>query len=143
MCITNLFQKPSKVIDRQKIVKDINSNEHLKAENFKYSLRNDKVHLRDYYFRGCLEQIVMYCSLHSISDVQVIWPNAEIQINKREQNLKNVLKHFSFSLWQNNIKCTIINQPEIEYDAVILATLQIIESASATNNQFYFEAENF
>lgn len=143
MCITNLFQKPVTTLERQKLANFILSNEVLNSEGFKFMLRNDKTAIRDYYFMVCLEQIINNYNFKNISRVVVIWPQVFDENNKRIRHVQDILKKFAFALWQKDIPCAIINNPEINYkdkDAMI-ATMKVIEAQALPITLFKFETD--
>ena len=118
MCITNLFHKPDKVTHKQKLISKMYKNDILTGERFKFKLRNDKVHLRDYYFMLCLEDILTHDILKSVSGVQIIWPRSEVHLPKRQKNLQETIKAFSYALENKNIRCCVVNEPE-DIDVIV------------------------
>ena len=54
--ITNVLDKPLNSSSRQRMTKRMTHSPELNSENFKFKLRADNVHVRDYYFMAGLEK---------------------------------------------------------------------------------------
>ena len=125
MLITNVLDKLPRSNQCNEAMSRIANNDQLISENFKFSLRNDKYFIRDYYVLVCLEKLVKYCLENkAIKLVQFVWPSIEKESNKRIANYRSLLTNFGFILWQNDIQFTVIGQPEFEdTDHLVCAAL--------------------
>ena len=143
MCITNIFEKPKSIKEKQSLMKIIYENEILTQEGFKFLVRNDKTTLRDFYFMVCLEHILNNMDFTNISKVQIIWPKSVLESSKRIYHMADLLKHFSFALWQNQIPCTIIGQSKVNYGEkdALMAVLSIPEAKASPVDLFTLETE--
>ena len=141
MCVTIFFEKPEETNERQNLIKLMYSDELLGSEGIKFSIRNDKTSIRDFYFMVCLERILKECEITNISDVQVIWPYAQSETNSRIKYMINLLTQFAFALWQSKVSCTIIGQSEINYKEkdALMAALKVLEAKASTIEMFNFD----
>ena len=113
MMVTNELDRPTRPTDRQKAMSAIANDDLLISENFKVKLKNDKIHIRDYYVLICLEKIIDHCIKNkTIKHVQFIWPKAETESDKRLSNYKSLLIKFGYALWQEGVCLTVIGEPE-------------------------------
>ena len=91
----------------------------------------------------CLEKILNTFDFSKVSGVNIIWPHAFDENNKRIRHLQDMFKKFAFALWQKGIPCGVVGNPELNYrdkDAII-ATLKIVEAQALPVTLFKFEAE--
>ena len=142
MFVTNLIEKPQIFSERKVFQELIQNNQTLKDENFKFAIRNDQSHIRDYYFMVCLEKFLEKHNLSQISEVHILWPKVLKESSKRISNVSNCVNQFEYRLWQENIECTIVGKPEIDYNEkdAIMAALQI-EAKASIEQPFKFELE--
>ena len=114
MCFTNVFETPEVATEKQQLAKILRENEVLQGEGFKFQLRNDRDPVRDYYYMLCVEELTKKCIEQGTKKLQLIWPRAREETSKRISHISNIIRHCAYELWQNDIKCEVIGQPEIE-----------------------------
>ena len=121
--ITNVLDKPLNSSSRQRMTKRMTHSPELNSENFKFKLRADNVHVRDYYFMSGLEKIINYCKNHpNIKKVQLIWPHVtgKYEAGKRMRNTVSHLTHFGYALWQKGISLFVFDQPDLSLEDIDL-----------------------
>ena len=114
MCFTKVLDLPETPTEQQQLMKLLRDNEDLQREAFKFQLRNDRDPVRDYYFMLCVEKLVDECTSRGIKKLQIIWPKAKEETDRRIAHVANIIRHCAYILWQNEIRCEVIGQPELE-----------------------------
>ena len=94
----------------------------LRAEGFKFKLKADNIHVRDYYFMAGLEEIIKNCSeLPCIKRVMLLWPHSVGTFEYEGKRMKNTISHinhFGYALWQQDIKLTVVGQPDVNLEDI-------------------------
>ena len=119
---TNLLDKPVKHSKKINLAKQMAAHPVLIAEGFKFKLKADNTHVRDYYFMAGLEEIIKYCSeFPSIKRVMLLWPHSVGTFEYEGKRMKNTishLNHFGYALWQQNKKLTVVGQPDVNLEDI-------------------------
>ena len=90
----------------------------------------------------CLEKFLEKHDLSKISQVNIIWPKVPNESSKRILNISNQINQFAYMLGQENIGCSIIGKPEIDYNEkdAIMSAIQV-EAKASIREPFKFELE--
>ena len=134
LCFTDVLETPEQASEKQKLLRSIRENEALKQEGFKFQLRNDKGPIRDYYFMLCLEKLAGECQQRKVRKLQIVWPKAQEESAKRVRHISSILRHCAYELSQQDIKCEVLQQPEIEVTDrdFIISALTVREAKAET-----------